>query len=49
MNGACDRHCKTNGLHIEFWQENLMKEITWRTYTWEDNIKTDLREMGCGV
>ena len=38
-------------MHIEFWWENLReRDLLGRPrHRWEDNIKMDLREVGCDL
>jgi hypothetical protein len=36
-------------VYAGFWSGNLRERTTWETQArWEDNIKMDLQEVGCG-
>jgi hypothetical protein len=36
-------------MHTGFWGETCENETTWKTrHRWQDNIKTNLQEVGCG-
>ena len=49
MNGACSTYGGEERCVKDFSGETSGKETTWKIQnTWQDNIKTDLQEVGCG-
>ena len=49
MGGACRAYGGVERLIQGFGGVTLRKETTWETRCrWEDNIKMDLQEVGCG-
>ena len=49
MGGACSRHGDRRGLHrVLVGKPEEKRPLGRPSRRWEDNIKTDLQEVGCG-